>query len=122
MVERYRTNTGMLLGGVRAKLPWADGKLVKAVLDAQLAALLGEKTAEDLKKPEKKKKVKQPKEKKEKKAGGGGDGAAAAKKEEISGKPLKLHAVGRTTRPTCTKSPTAQPSTSRSTSNVSTAK
>lgn len=94
VVERYRTNTGMLLGGVRAKLPWADGKLVKAVLDAQLAALLGEKTAEDLKKPEKKKKVKQPKEKKEKKAGGGGDGAAAAKKEEISGKPLKLHAVG----------------------------
>ncbi|GAQ83924.1 putative glutaminyl-tRNA synthetase [Klebsormidium nitens] len=67
LVERYKANTGKIQKTVREKLPFADGKLVKVELDEQLLALLGPKTAEDEKKPEKKK-VKPAKAPKEEKA------------------------------------------------------
>ncbi|KAL3695146.1 hypothetical protein R1sor_008797 [Riccia sorocarpa] len=57
--QRYRTNVGILLGHVRAVQPWADGKVVKEEMDAQIKDLLGEKTAED-EKPLVKKKEKKP--------------------------------------------------------------
>eukprot|EP00898_Chlorokybus_atmophyticus_P007746 jgi/Chlat1/7973/Chrsp69S07406 len=60
--ERYRTNVGLLLAEVRSALPWADGKVAKEEFDAQLKALLGERTAADDEKPNKKKKEKKPKE------------------------------------------------------------
>ena len=57
---RYRTNPGPLLAQVRSALPWGDAKAAKAELDAQLAALLGPRTAEDDKPPEKAKKEPKP--------------------------------------------------------------
>ena len=53
--ERYRMNTSPLLGKVIKALKWADPKLVKAELDLQVEGLLGPRTEEDNKKPEKKK-------------------------------------------------------------------
>eukprot|EP01136_Pigoraptor_vietnamica_P009246 Opistho-1_new@3043 len=44
--KRYQL-AGLLLIGLKNDLKWADGKLVKDELDAQLAALLGPKTADD---------------------------------------------------------------------------
>lgn len=85
VADRYRFNTGILLGRILGEHPWADGKVAKDVIDAQLTALLGEKTAADLAKPEKKKKVKMPKEPKAK--------ANAAVKEQ-TGAALRLHKVG----------------------------
>ncbi|BBN05975.1 glutaminyl-tRNA synthetase [Marchantia polymorpha subsp. ruderalis] len=57
--QRYRANVGILLSHVRAEQPWADGKVVKEEMDAQLKQLLGEKTAED-EKPLVRKKEKKP--------------------------------------------------------------
>jgi glutaminyl-tRNA synthetase len=57
---RYRTNPGPLLASLRVVHPWADAKAAKAELDAQLAALLGPRTAEDDKPQEKPKKEKAP--------------------------------------------------------------
>ncbi|PWA45203.1 glutamine-tRNA ligase, putative / glutaminyl-tRNA synthetase, putative / GlnRS [Artemisia annua] len=56
--QRYRTNVGDLFAHVRKKLPWADPKIVKQLIDSKLYALLGEKTAADNEKPVKKKKEK----------------------------------------------------------------
>ncbi|KAI4379144.1 hypothetical protein MLD38_005480 [Melastoma candidum] len=53
--QRYQTNVGELLGHVRKKLPWADAKIVKQIVDAKLYELLGERTAADDEKPSKKK-------------------------------------------------------------------
>ncbi|KAL7001120.1 Glutamine--tRNA ligase, cytoplasmic [Sarracenia purpurea var. burkii] len=58
MEQRYRTNVGELFGHVRKKQPWADPKIVKQLIDANLYALLGERTAADDEKPVKKKKEK----------------------------------------------------------------
>lgn len=55
---RYRTNVGDLFGHVRKKLPWADPKIVKQLIDAKLFELLGERTAADNEKPSKQKKEK----------------------------------------------------------------
>ncbi|CAI5525052.1 unnamed protein product [Closterium sp. Naga37s-1] len=66
--ERYRFNVGLILAKVRALQPWADGKLAKEEVDAQVLAVLGPKTEADEAKPVKKKKEKKPK----------GDDAAAA--------------------------------------------
>ncbi|KAI4313908.1 hypothetical protein L6164_026851 [Bauhinia variegata] len=55
---RYRFNVGELLGHVRKKQPWADGKVVKKLIDSKLYELLGERTAADNEKPSKKKKEK----------------------------------------------------------------
>ncbi|XP_050221501.1 glutamine--tRNA ligase, cytoplasmic isoform X1 [Mercurialis annua] len=55
---RYRTNVGDLFGHIRKRLPWADPKIVKKLVDAKLLELLGEKTAADLEKPAKQKKEK----------------------------------------------------------------
>ncbi|CAI5464953.1 unnamed protein product [Closterium sp. Yama58-4] len=66
--ERYRFNVGLILAKVRALQPWADGKLAKEEVDAQVLAVLGPKTDADEAKPAKKKKEKKPK----------GDEAAAA--------------------------------------------
>ncbi|CAL5399677.1 unnamed protein product [Camellia sinensis] len=55
---RYRTNVGELFGHVRKRQPWADPKIVKQLVDANLYALLGERTAADDEKPIKKKKEK----------------------------------------------------------------
>ncbi|OWM68001.1 hypothetical protein CDL15_Pgr017569 [Punica granatum] len=53
--QRYRTNVGELFGHVRKKLPWADPKIVKQIIDTKLYQLLGERTAADDEKPSKKK-------------------------------------------------------------------
>ncbi|CAK7326604.1 unnamed protein product [Dovyalis caffra] len=55
---RYRTNVGDLFGHVRKRLPWADPKIVKKLIDAKLYELLGERTAADNEKPSKQKKEK----------------------------------------------------------------
>ncbi|XP_015941956.1 glutamine--tRNA ligase [Arachis duranensis] len=55
---RYRINVGELLGHVRKRLPWADAKVTKGLVDAKLVELLGPKTAADDEKPTKKKKEK----------------------------------------------------------------
>ena len=46
--KRYRFNTGLLMGNVRNKLKWADGKAVKHEIDMQVLNILGPKTDEDL--------------------------------------------------------------------------
>ncbi|KAI7758304.1 hypothetical protein M8C21_014666, partial [Ambrosia artemisiifolia] len=56
--QRYRTNVGDLFAHIRKKLPWADPKIVKQLIDSKLYELLGEKTAADNEKPVKKKKEK----------------------------------------------------------------
>lgn len=53
--KRYKYPVGPVLGELRSKLKWADGKLVKTEFDSQLLALLGPKTDADDKKPEPKK-------------------------------------------------------------------
>ncbi|KAF2322587.1 hypothetical protein GH714_019211 [Hevea brasiliensis] len=55
---RYRTNVGDLFAHVRKRLPWADPKIVKQLIDAKLFELLGERTAADNEKPSKQKKEK----------------------------------------------------------------
>lgn len=55
---RYRINVGDLFGHVRKRLPWADPKIVKKLIDAKLYELLGERTAADNEKPSKQKKEK----------------------------------------------------------------
>ncbi|XP_071686372.1 glutamine--tRNA ligase-like [Rutidosis leptorrhynchoides] len=56
--QRYRTNVGDLFAHVRKKLPWADPKIVKKLIDEKILALLGPKTEADNEKPVKKKKEK----------------------------------------------------------------
>lgn len=56
--QRYRTNVGELFGQVRKMQPWADPKIVKQLIDANLYRLLGERTAADDEKLVKKKKEK----------------------------------------------------------------
>ena len=46
--SRYRFNTGILMGVVRNKLKWADGKAIKSEIDMQVLNILGPKTDEDL--------------------------------------------------------------------------
>lgn len=58
--ERYHCNLSILLGQITRTLKWADGSAVRAVLEAEVEALLGPKTEEDLKPPEKKPKAKAP--------------------------------------------------------------
>ena len=48
MSKRYRFNTGVLMGNVRNKLVWADGKAIKNEIDLQILNILGPKTDEDL--------------------------------------------------------------------------
>ncbi|KAH8496162.1 hypothetical protein H0E87_019078 [Populus deltoides] len=55
---RYRTNVGDLFRHVRKRLPWADPKIVKKLIDAKLCELLGGRTAADNEKPSKQKKEK----------------------------------------------------------------
>ena len=56
LANRYRFNVGQLMGEVRKKLPWADGKAVKSEIDVQILDLLGPKTEADLAPPPKKEK------------------------------------------------------------------
>ncbi|GMH32257.1 hypothetical protein BSKO_00091 [Bryopsis sp. KO-2023] len=68
LAERYQVNLGILMGQVTKSLKFADGAAVRAEFDAQVLALLGEKTEEDIKAASvKKKKVKPDKKKKENK-------------------------------------------------------
>uniref|UniRef100_A0A4W3KKJ9 glutamine--tRNA ligase n=1 Tax=Callorhinchus milii TaxID=7868 RepID=A0A4W3KKJ9_CALMI len=50
VTERYRFNTGLLMGEVRTALKWADGKIIKNEMDLQVLNLLGPKTEADLEK------------------------------------------------------------------------
>nr|XP_018674787.1 PREDICTED: glutamine--tRNA ligase-like isoform X1 [Musa acuminata subsp. malaccensis] len=52
--HRYHINVGNLCGQVRKQQPWANAKIVKEVIDEKLHRILGERTAEDDKKPLKK--------------------------------------------------------------------
>eukprot|EP00731_Ephydatia_muelleri_P001161 Em0001g1161a len=49
--RRYTYPVGVLIGEVRDRLKWADGKLVKEAVERERLALLGEKTAADEQKP-----------------------------------------------------------------------
>lgn len=62
---RYHTNTNPMLGKVVSSLKWADVALIRKELEEQVASLLGPKTEEDMKPPEKKKKPKKEKKLKE---------------------------------------------------------
>lgn len=64
--QRYHINVGNLCGQVRKHHPWADAKIVKEVIDEKLRGILGERTADDDKKPLKKKKEKPAKVEKQK--------------------------------------------------------
>ena len=44
-----------VVGEVRSGLKWADGKAIKGEIDMQVLDLLGPKTADDMKKPNKQK-------------------------------------------------------------------
>ena len=76
LANRWRFNAGPLMGRVRAKLKWADGKAVKSEVELQLLDLLGPKTDEDLLPPPKKEKSKGTG-----KAGKGKDGSGKGKVE-----------------------------------------
>eukprot|EP00730_Choanoeca_flexa_P018239 TRINITY_DN8861_c0_g2_i2.p1 TRINITY_DN8861_c0_g2~~TRINITY_DN8861_c0_g2_i2.p1 ORF type:complete len:814 (+),score=248.44 TRINITY_DN8861_c0_g2_i2:99-2540(+) len=88
--KRYRFVPGKLFGALRKTLPWAEGKLVKAEVDAQLAALLGPRTAEDDAPVKKEKKKKAPKSDTDKKE------AAATEDNSLtfSGASAVFHEVG----------------------------
>lgn len=61
--HRYHFNTGQLMLAVRSDVSkWADGSIVRAEMEQQIASLLGPKTEADLapKVKEKKKKVRNP--------------------------------------------------------------
>ncbi|CAL1408514.1 unnamed protein product [Linum trigynum] len=58
LASRYRTNVGDIFANIRKRLPWADPKIVKQLVDAKLYELLGERTAADNEKPTKQKKEK----------------------------------------------------------------
>ncbi|XP_027366589.1 glutamine--tRNA ligase isoform X1 [Abrus precatorius] len=60
---RYRMNVGELLGQVRKRMPWADAKIAKHLVDVKLYELLGDRTEADDEKPSRKKKEKPAKEK-----------------------------------------------------------
>jgi glutaminyl-tRNA synthetase len=49
--NRYKFPLGNLMSDLRTKLKWADGKLVKSELDAQILSLLGPKNEQDLNQP-----------------------------------------------------------------------
>ncbi|XP_042203847.1 probable glutamine--tRNA ligase isoform X2 [Homarus americanus] len=51
--QRYKYNTGLLMGQVRSSLPWADSRKVKEEIDLQIVTLLGPKREEDLVNPAK---------------------------------------------------------------------
>lgn len=46
--DRYRFNTGKVVGEIRQSLKWADGKVLKNEIDLQMVNLLGPKTSDDL--------------------------------------------------------------------------
>ncbi|XP_074951973.1 glutamine--tRNA ligase isoform X2 [Phalacrocorax aristotelis] len=50
LAERYHFNMGLLMGEVRSRLQWADGKTIKNEVDLQVLHLLGPKTEADLEK------------------------------------------------------------------------
>eukprot|EP00123_Amoebidium_parasiticum_P016475 comp23445_c1_seq1/m.39113 comp23445_c1_seq1/g.39113 ORF comp23445_c1_seq1/g.39113 comp23445_c1_seq1/m.39113 type:complete len:787 (-) comp23445_c1_seq1:505-2865(-) len=90
--DRYHYPLGSLLTSVRAQLKWADPRLVKEEVDAQVLALLGPKTEADTKKPKEAK----PKQKKEPAATGEQkkDAAAAEPEKTFSGVVNMLHKPG----------------------------
>ena len=54
--DRYFVNIGMLLKAIKGnsdRMKWAEGKMVKAILDEELLVILGPKTEADLVKPTK---------------------------------------------------------------------
>lgn len=57
--KRYKFNIGGLMQEVRKQLPWADGKIVKNEVDAQILDILGAKTEADLTPVQKQKKQKE---------------------------------------------------------------
>eukprot|EP00041_Stephanoeca_diplocostata_P012800 m.215364 g.215364 ORF g.215364 m.215364 type:complete len:783 (+) comp19095_c0_seq1:55-2403(+) len=95
--QRYRFNTGVLLGSVRETLKWADGKIAKTILDEEIVKVLGPKTEADLAKPVKKKKT--PKAPKTAESTTTKQDAKVVEKEEIisvalQGKALQFHKPG----------------------------
>lgn len=90
--KRYRFNVGTLMTETRSIQKWADGKLVKAEMDAQIAALLGPKTEQDLnpsKEPAKEKKAaEKPKETKKEEEN------INASFMELAGEALNFHKPG----------------------------
>eukprot|EP00741_Cyanophora_paradoxa_P010732 tig00020538_g10374.t1 len=78
--DRYRFPVGLLLKGANERLKWAEGGAVKNEIDAQVAALLGPKTEDDL--AEKPKVKKKPAEKKEAAPTAEKEAAPAPKKEK----------------------------------------
>ncbi|XP_048462236.1 glutamine--tRNA ligase isoform X2 [Rhincodon typus] len=98
MLDRYHFNMGLLMGEVRNKLKWADGKIIKNEVDLQVLNLLGPKTEADLEK-----KTKAPKQKTQKVAteskeesaiNGEVEVQSASLMEQLRGEAMKFHKPG----------------------------
>lgn len=57
IAKRYNFNIGKIMAGVKSNLKWANGKLLKTVLDEEIESLLGPKTESDNTKQKKENKV-----------------------------------------------------------------
>ncbi|XP_037075687.1 LOW QUALITY PROTEIN: probable glutamine--tRNA ligase [Pollicipes pollicipes] len=71
--KRYQFSIGIILGSLRKELPWADGRLVKTEVDAQILSMLGPRTEEDSAPASKKKTKKEKTETSNNGTGAGGD-------------------------------------------------
>ncbi|GCC20433.1 hypothetical protein chiPu_0018993 [Chiloscyllium punctatum] len=98
MLDRYHFNMGLIMGEVRNKLKWADGKIIKNEVDLQVLNLLGPKTEADLEK-----KAKAPKQKAQKVAteskeestvNGEVEVQSASLMEQLRGEAMKFHKPG----------------------------
>ncbi|XP_043564583.1 glutamine--tRNA ligase [Chiloscyllium plagiosum] len=97
-LDRYHFNMGLIMGEVRNKLKWADGKIIKNEVDLQVLNLLGPKTEADLEK-----KAKAPKQKTQKVAteskeestvNGEVEVQSASLMEQLRGEAMKFHKPG----------------------------
>ncbi|XP_067908316.1 glutamine--tRNA ligase isoform X2 [Heterodontus francisci] len=98
MLDRYHFNMGLLMGEVRNKLKWADGKIIKNEVDLQVLNLLGPKTEADLEKKAKAAKHKAPRVttggKEESAYNGEVKVDSASLMEQLRGEAMKFHKPG----------------------------
>ncbi|XP_072329220.1 glutamine--tRNA ligase isoform X1 [Scyliorhinus torazame] len=98
MLARYHFNMGILMGEVRNKLKWADGKIIRNEVDLQVLNLLGPKTEDDLEKKTKTPKQKAPRvttESKDKSANNGElKVESASLMDQLRGEAITFHKPG----------------------------
>ncbi|KAM8930803.1 glutamine--tRNA ligase [Pelodytes ibericus] len=94
--ERYRFNTGLIMGEARSSLKWADGKIIKNEVDMQVLHLLGPKTEADLEKKPKAPKQKATETEKKGESIANSDVKVESKSlmEQLRGEALKFHKPG----------------------------